>query len=274
MSVGEMQAVLSRLYVDGSFLDVFCSNPHQALHHYHLTEKEAGALLGVDREAIRKFATSLRVKTWKRFSYSYRLLYALDRPRIYGYYLRFYEIRRIRPNEGMYQPTVELGEFLEESLLDDAELPPYASELARYERLFYLARYVPRPNAGAPAKTASGESLSPAVRPVLREGVEVATFGWDMSTIEKAVDEGRVPRDLEAEPCHVVFHPLGKMGKAKKFQVSGLMYELLSLCDGSRDLPAIAAELEARSEKTDLLESVLGGVQQLVRLGLVEVEAA
>jgi len=52
------------------------------------------------------------------------------------------------------------------------------------------------------------------------------------------------------------------------------MQELLSLCDGNRNLLAIAAELETKSEKTDLLQSVQNGVRQLGRLGLVEVRTA
>jgi len=223
-----MQAALSRLYVDGAFLDVFCMDSHQALRHYFLTEKEAKALAQIDHEAIRKFAQSLRVKTWKRFEYAYRLLYSVNRPRIFKYYLRFYEIRKMRPNESFYGATVELGEFLEDSILGDAELPSYVCDLARYERLFYLARYQPRP-ASIPEVSAIAnperdkpeiaEALSPESFPVLRDGVEVALFDWDMSAIEKALDEGTVPPAGEKGRHYVVFHRLEKLGRAKKFHV-------------------------------------------------------
>lgn len=271
MSIPEMQAALSRLYVDGAFFDVFCLDPQRALHSYSLTERETRALTGIDREAIRRFALSLRVKTWKRFSSSYRLLYSLDRARIYSYYLRFYEIRKMRPNETFFNATVELGEFLEESLLGDPDLPPYASDLARYERLFYEARH--RPRSGAAAQPVAEEPLTAGSVPVLREGVRVEAFDWDMSAIEKAIEEGSVPRDAERGEHYVVFQSRPQPGRAKKFQVAALMQQMLSLCDGSRNVRAIAAELEARSGRSGLLRSALDGTGQLVRLGLVEVKA-
>jgi hypothetical protein len=78
MSLVEMHSVLARLYVDGTFLESFCAGPGQALARYDLTAREATALAGIDRDAIRKYAASLRSKTRARFEHAYRLLLALD----------------------------------------------------------------------------------------------------------------------------------------------------------------------------------------------------
>lgn len=264
MSMVEMQAALARLYVDGPFLDRFCADPGTVLRDYDLTPREAGALAALDREAVRKFAGSLRSKTWGRFRVPYVLLRALSPAITFRYFKRFYELRTVRPNEPFYALTLELGEFFERSFSGNPELPPYASELARYERLFFIARFRPRAGGETPgsARSVAG-TLTRDSRPAARPGITRARFDYDMRALDRALSEGTVPEGVEKKECQVVFQSFEQLGRARKFRVSPATAELLTLCDGTRDLAAIAALLGGG------VEAVVEAATSLFRHGVV-----
>ena len=264
MSLVEMHSVLARLYVDGTFLESFCAGPGQALARYDLTPREATALAGIDRDAIRKYAASLRSKTRARFEHAYRLLLALDAAAFHKYYLRFYELRPIRPYESFSGPTAELGQFLERSFADNPEVPPYAAELARYQRLFFQARLGPKAGIAPRVEPPAVKELDGRARPGAVPGLRIERFQYDMAALEVALSKGEIPRDVQRSTCQVVFQSFPEIGRARKFQVSTSTAELLSLCDGTRELGDIAKSLEAD------LEAVLKAAAKLLRLGLLE----
>jgi hypothetical protein len=262
MSLVEMHSVLARLYVDETFLQSFCAGPDRAMAKYDLTTREAAALAGIDRDAIKKYAASLRSKTRGRFEPVYRLLLTLEPAAFQKYYLRFYELRSFRPYEDFYGPNLELGRFFERSFAGNPEVSPCAADLARYQRLFHEARFEPgeRGRSGEePAET----SLDPRTRLGVVPGVRVERFDYDMSALEKALLKGEKP-DVRRAECHVVFQSLPEIGRARKFQISQSTAELLEMCDGKRELGEVAACLEAD------WEAVAEAADRLVRLGLLE----
>lgn len=256
MSLVEMQSALARLYVDGALLERFCVNPAAVLAQYDLTPREAAAVAAIDRAAIRKFAGSLRMKTWGRFKQPYRFVHMLDEAVIRKHYHRFYELRPIQPNEAFYSPILEFGQFLERSFCGNPEVPCYASELARYERRFFLARFEPRRVPARPAGPPPLLVLTPQSRVTVAHGVRVVRFEYDMAALEKAMTAGVVPPTAERTDCAVVLHSLEPPGRARKFHVSTSTADLLALCDGQRSLARIAAALEA--EPADVVEAAQG----------------
>lgn len=267
MSVVEMHSALARLYVDESFLESFCAGPEDALKKYDLTDREAAALVGIDRDAIRKFASSLRGKNRGRFEHTYRLLIALDEAVFNKYFLRFYELRPIQPYESFHGPILELGHFLERSFANNPEVPPYAVDLARYQRLFHQARFGPEEaveDTAPPAEVVAETALDPGIRLGVAPGVRIERFGFDMSALEKALQQGEIPSAVECGECRVVFQSLGERGRAKKFQISAATFDLLSLCDGSRTLGEVGEHLEAD------WEAVEAGARKLQQLGLLK----
>lgn len=261
MSLVELQSVLGRLYVDGPLLDQFCANPRSVLQQYDLTPREAGAIEGIDRTALRRFAASLRMKTGGRFKGVYHLIFKLN-PRVANkYFARFYELRTIRPNEVFTGPILELGEFFERSFCNNPELPCYASELARYERVLFIVRFDPRNASPAPSVTTRSGS-GPAFH--ASRGVSVVRFNYDMAAIEKAIAEGTVPASAERTPCAVVFQSR-RRGHARKFHVSPSTADLIDLCScDARTVEEFALTLAAEPD------AIAQAVSQLVTLGLVE----
>ena len=268
MSLIEMHSALARLYVDETFLESFCTRPDEALKRYDLTPREAAALAGIDRDAIRKYSSSLRTKTRGRFEHAYRLLLALDAAAFNKYYLRFYELRTIRPYESFNGPILELGRFLERSFTDNPEVPPYAAELARYQRLFFQARFEPREGISPRVEPPSPPPIEPWTRVAVVPGVRIERFQYDMAALENALRKGEIPRDVQPEASQVVFQALPEVGRARKFQVSASTADLLSLCDGTRELGRIAESLDIE------WAAVEEGTAKLLRLGLLEEVAA
>jgi hypothetical protein len=264
MSLGEVYSALARLYTDEPFLESFCARPEQILSSYDLTPREAAALAGIDRDAVTKYASSLRSKTRGRFEHAYRLLLALDAAAFNKYYLRFYELRPIRPYETFNGPIVELGQFFEGSFTDNPEVPPYAADLARYQRLFFQARFEPRERIGSRVEPPAVNALDARTRLGVAPGVRIERFRYDMGALEETLRKGEAPQEVQSEDCQVVFQSLGEVGRARKFQVSTSTAELLSLCDETRELGNIVASLEAD------WETALEATTKLLRLGLLE----
>src|ERR1044072_5474787 len=221
-----MHSVLARLYVNETFLESFCAGPDQALTGYDLTPREAAALAGIDRDAVKKYASSLRAKTQGRFEHAYRLLITLDAAAFHKYYLRFYELRPIRPYETFNGPISEFGRFLERSFAGNPEVPPYAADLARYQRLFYEARFAPRSPAAPRVEPPAAGELDDRSRLCVAPGVRLERFPYDMAALEAALRQGEIPRDVERALCRVVFQSLPEAGRARKFQVSASTADL------------------------------------------------
>jgi hypothetical protein len=269
MSIGEMQAVYARLYVEHSFLERFCADPSSVLKEYSLTERECRALIDTDREGLREFAASLRAKTFGRFKQPFRLSMALDGKTTYKIYLRFYELRKILPNEPFFDATIDFGAFLEESLENATQVAPFAAELARFEALHYLARFGPRPTAGAAETEGASPQLTAGSVLRLRSGIRLERFSYDLVSLEKLLDAGERPAELPRSDSYVVFQSFREIGRGKKFQVTKPVFGILSRADGQRDLAAIAEEI-GREMGTDVFSSVLSSANRLAGMGLVE----
>lgn len=260
-----MQSALTRLYTSGPFFEWFCIDPDTVLDQYDLTPREASAIAGIDREAVKRFAISLRFKTWGRFKSPYRLVHAVDTLTVRKYFMRFYQLRPIRPNEAFYDPNLEFGEFLERSFSGNPEMPPYAGDLARYERLFHKARFEPRsPGTSPTSERLTVDAPTPACVARRCPGIHIESFDYDMGALEKSLRDETVPEDVEKKPRHVVFQSFEQIGRAKKFQISAAMANLVALCDGENDLAAVASALEAEPE------AVLEAARKLMELRLLE----
>lgn len=278
MSVAEMQACLARLYVDASFRRLFYLDA-TVLDEYHLTPEERDALLGIDREMLDFFAASLKYKRRKRIERAFPLLFVLDRGEIDRYYSRYYQLYTAKPNQSGNQDALEFGAFMEESLAHAERLPPYASDLARYERLYYGATYASRSiaDAGAPDHEGAGaqQVVSMTSRPRVRSGVQMASFRYDVAAIEKALQEGAKPEELQVEPAgySIVFRPAARGSEAKMMRLNTPTKVVLDLCDGRRTISQIVAETESALGANGLESGILATIERLLSEHVLELHA-
>lgn len=272
MSIPEMQACLAQLYVDDAFLRLFEVSGDTALGQYRLTEEERIAIKAIDRVRLRLFADSLRMKRKKRFEIAFPMLFTINSAALNRYYDRYYNLRRIGPDDIQFDLTMGFGKFLEEVLAGDEELPCYASDLARYERLYYAARFDPQAST-QPTDLVEPGDLFPddllAGRPILRRGTQAGEFGYDVRALQEALERGDRPEIAAPGEIHLAFVPGHGPGNAKIFRLTPATHRLISLCDGRRTVSEIVDRLERLMGESGLKESIVAATRRLVNLGIV-----
>jgi hypothetical protein len=271
MSIAEMQACLARLYVERAFRRLFALEPETALGEYRLSAEEAQALRDLDRPALDRFARSLKSKRRRRFVATYPLLFGLASPAVDRYYDRYYQLYPARRGGSFVAELLEFGRFMEDCLATDGEAPPFASDLARYERLRFAARRVAlgqRPEGTHPPARPDPAPVAPDDRPRLADGVAVATFRSSILAIVDALEAGLPPPETGEGPYTFVFRTAPGATDPDAFYVTAATRELLDGCDGERTLAELAA-VERQRGGDERAAAVAGAVQNLVEHGIL-----
>ncbi|KYF55847.1 hypothetical protein BE08_04995 [Sorangium cellulosum] len=274
MSVAEMQACLARLYVDEPYRKLFYLDAATTLEEYRLTPEERAALQGLDRERLEFFASSLRSKRKKRLERAFPMLFALDPAEVNRYYARYYQLYTAKARQSGHDDAMDFGAFMAESLAGADHLPPFASDLARYEMLYYGATFAAGSFAGAEEAPGEDGAVGPSSRPGMRAGVQLARFAYDMVAIEEALQRGMKPEDIESRPqeTFILFRPAAARAEVGMLRVNGPTKVVLDLCDGRRTVAAIVAETEAILRAGELEGRVLATIRRLLEARILTLD--
>jgi hypothetical protein len=275
MSVAEMQACLARLYVDDAYRTLFYLVPEMPQSEYQLTEEELKALKNIDKKMLSLFAVTLKTKRKEKFQSAYPLLFNLPGVDVERYYNRFYHLYPARPQETTLSQVLAFGEFIEECLATDTDAPPYASDLVRYERLYYSAEFSPAHYDSLRAinhtEKPPKEVLSMDAQPVVREGIQFATFTYDVIKIAAALQEQQELPDIQKGVYYIIFQQQAGVHFTSIFAIAGATNKLLSLCDGSRRVSHIICEMEQHFGKTSLTSVITRTLLHLLSIRVIEV---
>lgn len=272
MTITEMQGCLSRLYVDEAFRKLFHLDADLALEGYRLTIEESAAIRGLNRAQLDDFAASLVNKRRKRFERAYPLLFGIDGPEMAHYFARFHQIVPSSPYQDATGDIIAFGAFLEQSLVGATHLPPFASDLARYERIFFWARTTIAEGLVAGEEPAS--ELTAQSKPRLSPNVRIAEFDYDVGTIEDALYEGVSVEKIDSgDACTIVFCPASGSAAARMLRVNKPVKTVLDLCDGRRNFDGIVAAAEKALGATDLEVSVREAILRLLQPGVITLQA-
>ncbi|WP_165422926.1 glycosyltransferase [Ktedonosporobacter rubrisoli] len=275
MSIAEMQACLARLYVDDSFRMLFDLAPEASLDAYKLTDEEIAALKGIDKKMLQRFAASLKAKRRERLKYVYPLLFHLPGIDINRYFTRFYHLYPAKPHDSTLSRIQEFGSFMEQCLTTDEDTPPYASEIARYERLCHAAAFLPTPEDAfthinaTPATATTPLTLED--RPIIRPGCYAEMFAYDIVKIAHALREQQESGNLQTGQYYFVFQQVEIATHPKIFAVSSATYDLFMLCDGSHTIATLIHKMEKRFGREDLEKELLQMLQHLSSLRMIGV---
>jgi hypothetical protein len=267
MSTGEMQACLARLYVDEPFRRLLYLDPQAALVSYRLTPKEDAAIRDIDRDSLDRFAASLIAKRRKPVERAYPLLFRIDGKEIRRYYARFYQLYAAKPYQAGHQEIINFGTFVEESAANAEHLPAYASDLARYERLYYSTRVATLSDADPPGQ--SQAEPQPVVqmnaRPSLSPHVTIAIFAHDVGAIEEALQNGEAPAEIHAgSHCCIIFRPGNSDSSVQMLRINAPTKIILDCCDGRRTLAQIVTDTEVALGACDLCNRIIESIHRLL----------
>jgi hypothetical protein len=273
MSIAEMQACLARLYVDDTFRQLFYLEADAGLAGYKLTEEETTALKNIDQKMLDLFAAGLKTRRKKKFRATYQLLFQLDKEEMDRYFDRYYQLYPARPGQGLLTQILEFGEFMEQTVATDNELPPYAADVARYERLYYAARYRPSSrDSFQPAQPSKTGTLTLESKPEQCQGVCLGTFDYNIVELVGYLKQNAQLESAPAkeESCFVFQQRLNSL-KPQVFQITLATRDLLEQCDGQQSVAGLVVGLEQTLGRTGLQTSVLQILQQLLDMELIRV---
>lgn len=271
MSMAEMQSCLSRLYTDSSFRKLFYLEPDETIEDYELTGQEIQAIKSLDKQFLTRFANSLVAKRQKRFEFAYPMTFKLDYERIKRYFKRYYDLHPAKPYEPIDTQINDFGIFLEQTLASDESLPNYASNVVKYERLYYNAKFVPQLNEtfeNINMLRKSTNSTYP-VNPKLSPGVIGITFEFPIISIIGKLQENIVPSNIEIKQSNLVFQQVESSLNPKVFEINDPTKQLIDLCNGILSVDDIVDELKRKIDQPNLKEAILPILQKLTTMNII-----
>lgn len=271
MSMSEMQACLARLYVDEPFRKYFFLDPDDALKNYKLTEQEKVSLQGIDRVMMTHFAGSLKAKRKRKFEVAYKFLFDLNGSEMNRFYDRYYALYPARPGEKSTQQVIDFGTFIEQTLVNDSDFPPYAVDVARYARLLYISRYVPTDQddfqfINDDTKTTLAP-LSPTTQPFLQDRILLGEFDYNIIELIKQLKQEETPKDWQGQQF-LVFQQIPNTLQPNVFGITPATFELLKLCKGNT-VEEITSKIEQQTGRANLQDQVIHILHQLQQKDLI-----
>lgn len=263
MSAAELQACAARLYVDATYRRLLGRDPGAALAEYRLTDEEQEALLGLDRERLELFASTLKQKRRSRLEEAYPALFRLQPPDFAFYCDRYFQLRLAWPEGSPAEDAFAFGRFMADTLAATEEAPPWAADLARYELVLYASSQSSgaTPLSHAASAAAAGPRLSP--------GIRLERYRYDVPRLASELLAGKLPEPIEEE-CAIAFRERPEDSLARAFRLSAATADLLELCDGSRPVPDIAAHLERTHGRPMIPQEIDEILQRLRDLRVIE----
>ena len=276
MSVAEMQAYLARLYTSDPFRKLFELDPDATLADYTLDDGEINALKQIDKKMLNMFAHGLKAKRKRKALGAYPLLTKLAGVDIDKYYSRYYNLYPAKPHDAPLVQIKTFGEFMEKSLATDENVPPYSSDLVRYERLYAMTAYSPTPQDSFALINQTSDQQSRPIGPEsvlrVRENVHASTFRFNIVKIAVEIQQEQEVTHLQEGTYCFIFQQRAKSVVPHIFAISPATRDLLSLCDGSRKVAEIVHEMEKRMGREQLGEQISQMFRHLLEIQVIGVE--
>ncbi|MFW6692195.1 hypothetical protein [Streptomyces sp. MAR4 CNX-425] len=235
------QELLARALADPTLLDDAAANPEEYADRYGLTPAEVRRFCGSGRPGVSLSADKTRAMKFLLADGAAPGTLALcravaDEDEIFT---RCLLPAKMSSPAGLISAITRLGELASRSAA--AGDVPVIRDIVRYE---VLPQEV-RGNSVRP-------TTAPAVGPSLGADVRMAEFGCAVGQIRRRLIEKAAYEDLRERPTYyVVAHASVAPARVLVHRVSRDLYRLLSLCDGSLPVHALAERLGAHTESVE-----------------------
>jgi hypothetical protein len=241
MALRDLQSVLARLYTDSAFRARFFDGS-EAARGLGLTIDEQQSLAALDRAQVERFARSLQQK---RLGLVRELLPATAALLGETFAARFFEYCDRQPSAR--EPFDEALAFLDHlsselpGSFQASALPAYWPDLLTCERL--RLELMAGPSDSPPPKPPALSIQDPLEAcPRRTAGIRIAAFGYDMETLYPQLTRGEVS-EAGPEPCFLLIAKPRTSAGVRMKRINAPSAQMLALCDGTRKLGAIIAEV-------------------------------
>jgi hypothetical protein len=153
---------------------------------------------------------------------------------------RYFHLDDLQLDQSTFDHIIAFGKFLEQNLESDEAFPTYAIDLAKYERLFFLAAFSPSSSDSFELINMNDEDAPAdatyASYPIVRDGVRIEEFRHNVLEVAGSLREGREISNLQGGEYYVIFQQMPNALIPNTFSINRATNDLLSLCDGTRSL--------------------------------------
>jgi hypothetical protein len=262
MSYSEIQALLGRLYTDPAFRALFFRDPEKATSGYALRPQEDAALRDLDERQIEDFASGLVVKRRGALKRSYPLTFGLRSERIEQYFQRYCAMNRVGGRHISRADALQFGPFLEASLADLGDAPPFAAELARFEWICIQVKPAADFMDMSPTTDVPNDETFPGLAP----GVKLEHFQYDVTVIAQqlAQDNTVQPRGTDL-PTWVVWCPADAVRPGLLTRINSPLATLIGMCDRRTRLGDIVAAYAEAVGDPDVAPAIAAAATELFK---------
>jgi glycosyltransferase involved in cell wall biosynthesis len=225
-----------------------------------LAGPEVAAIGELDRRLAASLTSAVAPRRKQLLREAYSLLFRLEPRQMERYVERHYRQQPKRMEGPASDDILAFGEFMERTLVKDASTP-FASDLARYERLVWWAERVPGPQDTVDSINAVlGDAPTPLnldSRPCLAEDVRIEAFRYDVLSIDEALRTDQPLGDWREGSYCLLFQRVPRSLAPRALSVHPVARFLLALCDGRRPVRELIRALETLLRRQNLDHVVL-----------------
>ncbi len=254
MSLIEIQQFTARLFTDKTFLILFTKCPDKTFKDYHLTNKEKNFLLLLNTKDLFTFSKIIEKNRFRKIEFAFPVSLRLFGEVMKALHHRFYLIHPVIPK--IYAEEIrDFGDYFAELIYNIKEIPPYASDLFKYELLHYLVVYSKKEHF-FPSMNLT--KLWMKSKYFIVPNAEIAKFYYNPIKIIEAVQQNQPPLVVQ-DDVWLFFQKIMGKNAVKVFQVSETTARLILFCrEGilGKDICKLFSQVSSKNIK-DILQSLL-----------------
>ncbi|MCG7563692.1 MULTISPECIES: glycosyltransferase [Pseudoalteromonas] len=251
MSALELQSFVNRLYTDDVFRKLNDVAPDVTEALYQLTDEEKQAIRNIEKKALEQYASSLKMKNFKRNTASYEYtLKVLGEPALFKLFDRFYNVNPAYPGESKLAFVSKFGQFLEDSINGSQDdIPNYTAELIRFENIRNQLNltttnqddfeYINTKNAST--------TIENDTKIKLVDSATLLKLDYDLAQLIELLDEDEIPANVEEKETAMVMYFVPTSPKAKLLSLNPAAGSLISMIKGELTFAQLLDHFETQT---------------------------
>lgn len=224
-SISTFQHIMTRIYTDEYFRDLFFIDRKLVLSKFVLRENEKKVLLTLPEIPLRDFAYSLFSKRLAHIQNRYHELFTHFPKEMKRIFVQAYSLVKSDPDINAQDFSLKIGSIMAQ-LIKNSPLPPFCYDIAKYiytRQMVINNSYANYPIISARTKLNNYVFLSPSIK--------IAFFNYDINNILKCITQSKL-ENITQENCCYLFEK--KREDIIISQLSSNIVKVIEHCNGQK----------------------------------------